>query len=351
MRQAPMIALSIAALLAGPAAIAQDGQQPERAQTEQTQQVDYEWVEPTFTDEGLARIAEMMSGSWRSDAPIEVAASPQTTTVNLHIRPVHVGGIENAMYFEASRADEPQRPFRQMILSLYRYKGEPVLRVYDFRQPIKAGSAVRGVWAVPDKFPAAINADVLFPTIDIPLRETSEGYEGGSDRAQPILRAGAMKLNTEVAFTQGTLEFNDRGFDSEGEVVWGPEQNESQVFFPMDQEPTVERTPDGLVVLHYIDGEETPFETGEWIHMHYAGYLADGSGFDSSRARGEPYRYQAPGRLIAGWRAGVEGMSVGSARRLWVPPVLGYGEAGIPRSGIPGNATLIFDVELMHVER
>ena len=338
--------LAFTAALAGSPAIAFQEAAPAQAE-----EVQVEWVEPTFTDEGLGRIAELMTGSWQSDAPIRVAASTDTTGVRIHIRPVHVIGLENALYFEASRQDEPQRPFRQMIMSLYRFEGEPVLRVYDFRQPIKANSATRGVWAVPDKFPAAITDQTLFPTIDIALSETSNGYEGVPDRPQPIARAGAVKLETQVAFTEGSLEFNDRGFDADGEVVWGPGMQESNVFFPIDEAPTVNRTGDGLVVLHYADGEDEPFSEGEWIHMHYAGYLADGNGFDSSRARGEPYRYQAPGRLIAGWRAGVQGMTVGSARRLWIPPLLGYGEAGVPRSGIPANATLVFDVECMHIER
>ena len=80
--------------------------------------------------------------------------------------------------------------------------------------------------------------------------------------------------------------------------------------------------------------------------MHYTGYLADGTKFDSSVDRGQPISFPyGAHRVIEGWDTGFEGMHVGGKRRLFVPYQLGYGENG--HQQIPPKAELIFDVELI----
>jgi peptidylprolyl isomerase len=82
--------------------------------------------------------------------------------------------------------------------------------------------------------------------------------------------------------------------------------------------------------------------------VHYTGVLENGTKFDSSVDRGQPYTFRiGTGTVIKGWDEGLMTMKVGGKRRLIVPSHLGYGAAGRP--GIPPNATLIFDVELMGV--
>jgi len=86
------------------------------------------------------------------------------------------------------------------------------------------------------------------------------------------------------------------------------------------------------------------------LSMHYTGTLADGTKFDSSVDRDEPFQFQIGiGQVIKGWDEGVMGMCVGEKRMLEVPPQLGYGDAGAG-DVIPGGATLFFEVELLKVE-
>ncbi|MEM6490689.1 MAG: FKBP-type peptidyl-prolyl cis-trans isomerase [Pseudomonadota bacterium] len=103
-----------------------------------------------------------------------------------------------------------------------------------------------------------------------------------------------------------------------------------------------------LVIEDVREGEGPAAKAGDQVVVHYDGRLANGTPFDSSRQRGQPFSFQlGAGQVIKGWDQGVEGMKPGGLRQLTIPPELGYGSRGV--GPIPGGATLVFDVELLEI--
>ena len=106
-------------------------------------------------------------------------------------------------------------------------------------------------------------------------------------------------------------------------------------------------TSSGLQYLDLVKGVGREAHVGETASVHYTGWLKDGTKFDSSLDRGQPFQFRlGAGRVIRGWDEGIVGMNIGSKRKLIIPPHLGYGKRGAGRV-IPPNATLIFEVELL----
>lgn len=97
------------------------------------------------------------------------------------------------------------------------------------------------------------------------------------------------------------------------------------------------------------DGQSRP-SRGNTVIVHYTGKLEDGSSFDSSKHRNEPFEFiLGAGQVIQGWEEALARMTKGQLCRITCTPDVAYGAQGFPPM-IPGNATLIFEVELIDIK-
>jgi len=118
-------------------------------------------------------------------------------------------------------------------------------------------------------------------------------------------------------------------------------------------QPQQEQKPvnlEGLEITDIKTGEGMDVTRDMKIVVHYTGWLENGTKFDSSRDRGNPFIFTLGiGEVIPGWDYGIQGMKPGGIRKLVIPPQLAYGDREVGRGLIPKNSTLIFEVELLKI--
>lgn len=108
-------------------------------------------------------------------------------------------------------------------------------------------------------------------------------------------------------------------------------------------------TGSGLQIQDLVVGTGQEVKSGDTVTVNYLGTLVNGTKFDSSYDRNQPFSTQiGVGQVIKGWDEGIVGMKVGGKRKLIIPASLGYGSQ--PAGSIPANSTLVFEVELLSVK-
>ncbi len=111
----------------------------------------------------------------------------------------------------------------------------------------------------------------------------------------------------------------------------------------------IKTTASGLQYMVLKEGDGTSPGLTDFVTVNYRGTFTDGKEFDSSYAKGEPAKFQADG-VIKGWIEVLPMMKVGSKWRIFVPPALAYGRGGLGNR-IPPNKVLVFEIELLDVEK
>ncbi|MFZ5497079.1 MAG: FKBP-type peptidyl-prolyl cis-trans isomerase [Verrucomicrobiota bacterium] len=132
------------------------------------------------------------------------------------------------------------------------------------------------------------------------------------------------------------------------QVLENPQLSEADAAVLREQYGTAHVNPSGLRYLVRAPGEGPPPSLGAQVVAHYDGFLLDGTKFDSSRDRGEPFTFRVgTGAVIKGWDEAFLTMKKGEKRTLLIPWWLAYGEKG--KGPIPSKATLRFEVELVEI--
>jgi peptidylprolyl isomerase len=177
--------------------------------------------------------------------------------------------------------------------------------------------------------------------------------EGGGDDtgfyADEPDEQDAGEADAEEAASEGDEEAPG---EAEGEPEGEPQEAEpAGGTTAAEESDEVITTDSGLKYIDTEVGDGATPETGQTVVVHYTGRLTDGTKFDSSVDRGQPFSFPLGlGRVIAGWDEGLSTMKVGGKRKLIIPPELGYGAAGTPGGPIPPNAELHFEVELLEIK-
>jgi hypothetical protein len=305
----------------------------------------------------IDQIAAQLSGTWITNEPFQYLESEDGGTTGqymvMSIAPVQIEGMENTLYTESALADSPWDPFRHAIFQLYDYKGKVRLRTYTIAAPEDSLGLLTGMTAIPERF-EGITKDQLIATLDVELDSTGSGFSGSTPYPYPTGVGGAVEMTSAITFDGTTLTTADRGYDAQGNVVWGAGEDSSYQFVQTEPYIVATERENGLVVLDYPASQtDMVVQEGDEMQVHYYGYLTDGSIFDSSYSRGVPYGFRFPpgNRAIVGWGEGMVGLSKNGRRKLIIPGNLGYGPSGNPRAQIPGNATLVFNVHLAELTR
>jgi len=305
-------------------------------------------IEMIFSDEETAKAASLLTGVWKTSTPVREFGSNGQTDIVMAIGPATIAGLSDALYVEVARADDAASPYRQSVMQLYRYKGDLRLRTLDLRDP-GAATALLGMCYTPEVFPAFLTTAEFFPTMDIDLAPNGDGFSGSSPAAYPDHRGGAVQMTSSISFDGETISVSDIGYGPDGEVAWEVGSDSPVEFVKADDVVRVKRYGDGLIVTHFKETGGEPAVEGDFMIVDYVGKLTDGTKFDASFDRGEPFRYQYPGALIQGWLRAAEGMATGDRIRIYVPAALGWGERSMQR--IPANSDVIFDIECVFIER
>lgn len=134
-----------------------------------------------------------------------------------------------------------------------------------------------------------------------------------------------------------------------GVVIVGQSDNVNQArkeayLAAVDNQGNISR----MVIDDIKFGTGETVKDGDTVSVHYVGTLQNGQEFDNSKKRGQPFEFKVGGgQVIEGWEKGVVGMQVGGQRILVIPPDMAYGSQGV--GPIPGNATLVFSIELLEI--
>ncbi|MFT5423488.1 MAG: hypothetical protein ACI89L_001268 [Phycisphaerales bacterium] len=306
---------------------------------------------PQWSSPQIEKLAGMLAGSWATSQDVPVFGSGDASEkvgVVMSIAPAPVIGMSDTLYVETARADRTWEPFRHAIFELFEYQGSIRMRTYELAMDSAKQEIFTGLWAQPGYFPALDAAD-LIATMDVAMTEEGAGFAGESPYPYPTGTGGAVEMTSSVEVTKDRFTTSNVGTDASGGTAW----RANYTFIKGTPAATASVGENGMVIVDFVNPGEVVVADGDQLHIHYAGWTTDMTQFDASRPKGRPFLFVYPpgNRAIVGWGLGMEGISIGTHRRLVIPGYLAYGERGNPRANIAPDQTLYFEVECVHIDK
>ncbi len=306
------------------------------------------WTNPAF-----AQIADMLSGSWKSNAALDEFGSDDSTDTVITFAPVRLEAYPNAMYVEVAAINSLHLPYFQAILQFWDRSGDIHLRTLEMIDH-KRTDSMTAMWMYPAFFPA-LRAEELRGTLDMTMTLSGNGWSGSTSCAYPTNQRGAMEMTSEMRITPGSLQVADRFFDAAGALVSGPAAGSFFGFSKWDHPFTSEQISDSVWRITLLDLDAgSALSAGDKVGFHYWGYLRDsdnpGYMFDSSKKPGgKVLRLVAPGRLIPGLKGAIMGVQAGESHRFIVRSDVGYRDRAAAGGAIPIWSDLIFTFQTQYV--
>ncbi len=303
--------------------------------------------DPQFSNDEAKAVADLLSGSWKTQAPVAVPGG-QPANMVISAGPIFVRGLKDVIYVEMAREDGLHRPYRHLVWHLVNIKGQWNLQSLEFRRSKGELPSAVGFFGASSGLPI-FSGDDLVATMSIPLTKNGDSLTGKTAFPYPTQIGGAVEMTSEISISPTNIEVADRGFDAEGKQVWGPAAGERYTFVKGDVGVKSVTEQSGLVSVTYpttLTGEAA--KDGELVSVNYIGYLPNGTIFDSSFERNAPFQYAKGTKLIEGWSLSMADAQAGMRRRIYVPFGLGYGERA--RGKIPAMSDLVFELEVLKVE-
>jgi len=223
---------------------------------------------------------------------------------------------------------------------LFDSKDMPQAMVMRMEKPLFKGDLYEGIYMmhVGDSATFACNTDSVFKIL-FRQQKTPEAFDS-IDAINFNIKLLSVKTQEEMQAEQEAL--------NEAAKV---EESVNRDKYLTDNNITVEPTESGLIFIETKAGTGKMPVEGDKVKVHYTGYLLDGTKFDSSLDRDQPFIFDlGQGRVIKGWDEGVAMMKIGGKAKLIIPSSIAYGPRGAGGL-IPPFSTLVFDVELLGIEK
>ncbi|MEL6329899.1 MAG: CpcT/CpeT family chromophore lyase [Planctomycetota bacterium] len=302
---------------------------------------------PDWSSPEIAEAAGALIGAWSTSGEVAFRDAEGGSAVGMHILPVPIVGMADTLYAETFLLSDQAKPYRRSIMQFYETRSGVRLRTFEIAFGDESIGVFTGMGLLPDRFPQ-VSPDDLIATLDLEISTGRRGLRARTPHPYPTGIGVAVNMTSEIRVDGDRLTLSDTGFAADGSTAWG---GEDVAFERTEPFYSVQDLGEGLFAIDLAEGGSDAVEQGDTLHVHYYGWRADGFTFDTSYRRGDAFRFAFPPRLIEGWNRGLNGVATGSHRKLVIPGALGYGPAGNPRANIPGDATLIFDIEILLVQK